>query len=52
LASKGITIATLLTGKPSMMIPLLASQDLTPMLSQHDWQETFDGGFLCQPIKI
>ena len=26
-----------------MVIPLLANQDLTPMLSQHYWQESFDG---------
>ena len=26
-----------------MVIPLFANQDLTPMLSQHYWQESFDG---------
>ena len=26
-----------------MVIPLLANQDLTPMLSQRYWKESFDG---------
>ena len=36
-------IAHIIDRDPSMVIPLLANQDLTPMLSQHDWQESFNG---------
>ena len=34
-----------------MVIPLLANQDLTPMLSQHYWQESFDGDSLVSQSR-
>ena len=39
-----------------MVIPLLANQDLTPMLlviiHNHYWQESFDGDSFVSPIKF
>ena len=45
-----------------MVIPLLANQDFNPMLSQHYWQEFFDGDsfvsqsrfepYASKPVKI
>ena len=37
---------------PSIVIPLLANQDLTPMLSQHYWQESFDGDSLVSQLRL